>query len=161
MRPFVSSDFSVPKVLETAEFRLRMLTIDDVDKDYAAVMSSIDHLRNIWPGSDWPDGLTIEQNLIDLDRHQMEFIERTAFAYTLVTLDESMVIGCVYVDPTRKRGFDAEVYFWVRESELDNGLEDRLFNTLVEWLGEHWGFENPGFPGRLNAWVEWNAIPDD
>lgn len=51
--PFVEDSFSVPDVLETSEFRLRMLTIDDVEKDYAAVMSSVDHLRNVWPGSGW------------------------------------------------------------------------------------------------------------
>ena len=161
IHPFVSGDFSVPVVLETSEFRLRMLTVDDVDKDYAAVMSSVDHLRNVWPGSGWPNGLTIEDNLIDLGWHHREFTNRTSFAYTMVTLDESEVIGCVYVNPTRKRGYDAEVYLWVRQSELASGLDERLFDTVVEWLDDHWGFGAPGFPGRTIAWEEWNSIPDE
>ena len=41
--PFVPSDFTVPEKLETGEFRLRMLTVNDVVKDYDAVMSSFDH----------------------------------------------------------------------------------------------------------------------
>ena len=160
--PFVDDDFSVPEVLETSEFRLRMLTINDVDKDYAAVMSSVEHLRNVWPGSGWPpDGLTIEDNLIDLGWHIKEFTNRTSFAYTMVTLDESKVIGSVYVSPTRKRGFDAVVYLWVRESELASGLDDRLFDTVVEWLNERWEFRSQGFPGRMIGWEEWNAIPDE
>jgi hypothetical protein len=161
VHPFVSGEFSVPDVLETSEFRLRMLTINDVDKDYAAVMSSVDHLRNVWPGSGWPDGLTIEENLIDLGWHHREFTNRTSFAYTMVTLDESKVIGCVYVNPTRKHGYDAEVYLWVRQSELANGLDDRLFDTVVEWLDDHWEFGTPAFPGRTIAWKEWNSIPDE
>ena len=125
VNPFVDADFVVPEILETSEFRLRMLTVNDVDKDYAAVMSSVDHLRNVWPNSGWPDGLTLEDNLVDLERHHNEFTNRIAFAYTMVTPDESKVIGCVYVNPTSKRGFDAEVYLWVRQSELEGGLDDR------------------------------------
>ena len=161
IHPFVKESFSVPDVLETSEFRLRMLTINDVDKDYAAVMSSVDHLRNVWPGSGWPLGLTRENNLVDLGWHQKEFTNRTSFAYTMVTLDESKVIGCVYVSPTRKRGFDAEVFLWVRESELAGGLDERLFETVVKWLADRWDFENPAFPGRAIAWEEWNSIPDE
>lgn len=159
--PFVDAEFSVPEVLETSEFRLRMLTINDVDKDYAAVMSSVDHLRNVWPDSGWPDGLTLEDDLIDLGWHHKEFNNRTSFAYTMVTLDESKVIGCVYVNPTRKRDYDAEVYLWVRQSESESGLDDRLFATVTEWLHDSWEFRNPGFPGRTIAWEEWNAIADE
>ena len=32
--PFVPADFAVPQSLETDEFRLRMLTVNDVVKDY-------------------------------------------------------------------------------------------------------------------------------
>jgi hypothetical protein len=160
-RPFVADDFPVPEVLETPEFRLRMLTIDDVDKDYEAVMSSVEQLRNVWPHSGWPDGLTRKDNLIDLGWHQKEFTNRTSFAYTMVTLDESMVVGCVYVNPTRKRDFDAEIYLWVRQSEIENGLDDRLFDTVVKWLDESWEFKRPAFPGRAIAWEKWKAIPDE
>ncbi len=58
-----------------------MLTINDADNDYAAVTSSIDHLRNVWPGSGWPNGLTLQSNLIDLSWHHKEFTNRTSFAY--------------------------------------------------------------------------------
>ena len=64
--PFVHSGFSVPEQLETEEFRLRMLTVNDVAKDYDAVMSSADELKNIWPDSGWSEGLTLEEDLIDL-----------------------------------------------------------------------------------------------
>ena len=54
--PFVSKDFKIPETLETPEFRLRMLSVGDVVKDYDAVMSSTEHLSEVWPGGTWPAG---------------------------------------------------------------------------------------------------------
>ena len=88
-------------------------------------------------------------------------MNRSSFAYTMVTLDESTVVGCVYINPTRKRGYDAEVYFWVRESELESGLDDRLYAAMKSWLDSDWDFENPGLPGRDIDWKTWNSLPDE
>lgn len=159
--PFVPKDFTVPAGLETAEFRLRMLTVNDVVKDYDAVMSSVDHCKTVWPGSKWPDGLTFEQNLIDLGWHQKEFQIRRSFAYTVVTPSESMVVGCVYIQPTRKRGHDAEVYLWARQSELASGLEDRLYAAVNDWVAKAWPFKSPAFPGRDVSWETWRVTPDE
>ena len=159
--PFVDRSFEVPEILETDDFRLRMLTVNDVIKDYDAVMSSVDHLSKVWPDSGWPDGLTLEEDLIDLGWHQKEFMRRSSFAYTMVTLDESTVVGCVYINPTRKRGYDAEVYLWVRESELESGLDDRLYAAMKGWLDSDWDFENPGLPGRDIDWESWNSLSEE
>jgi hypothetical protein len=128
---FVPDDFHIPAGLETIEFRLRMLTVNDVVKDFEAVVTSAEHLKQVFPGGAWPDGLTLEQNLIDLGWHQKEFQNRTSFAYTVVDPSDSRVLGCVYVYPARKRGYDAVVYLWARQSELAGGLEQRL--TLLEF----------------------------
>ena len=37
---FLPADFEVPRLLETDRFRLRPISVDDVDTDYEAVMSS-------------------------------------------------------------------------------------------------------------------------
>ena len=159
--PFVPPEFVVPEKLETKEFRLRMLTVNDVVKDYDAVMTSVAHLKTVWPGSSWPDGLTFEQDLIDLGWHQKEFQRRRSFAYTVVTPSESVVTGCVYINPTRKRGYDAEVYLWARQSELAGGLEGRLHTAVKEWLARDWPFKKVGFPGRDIDWDTWRKIPDE
>jgi hypothetical protein len=159
--PFVESEFNVPEKLETKDFRLRMLTVNDVVKDYDAVMSSVEQLRKVWPDSGWPDGLTLEQNLIDLGWHQGEFQNRNSFTYTVVALDETKVVGCVYLYPTRKRGYDVEVYFWAREAALGSPPDSRLFEAVDEWLAAEWPFENVAFPGREIEWESWNAIPDE
>ena len=158
---FVEKRFKVPEVLETEEFRLRMLSIHDVVKDYDAVMSSVDQLQAIWPDSGWPVGLTLERNLIDLGWHQREFLTRRSFAYTAVTPDEAKVLGCVYIDPTRKRGYDAEVFLWARETKVGTGSDARLHSTVRHWLESEWPFANVALPGREIDWDTWHAIPDE
>lgn len=155
----VPPDFAVPETLETERFRMRMLTINDLDKDFEAVTSSVAHLQKVWR-NDWPVGLTREQNLVDLGWHQKEFQRRTSFAYTVVEPDESRVLGCVYIYPSRKRGFDAEVYFWARESELANGLETELGEALRCWFEYHWPFARVAFPGKEIPWEEWDELEE-
>lgn len=158
--PFVPKDFAVPPSLETDEFRLRMLTVHDVVKDYDAVMSSVAHCKTIWGGK-WPDGLTLEQNLVDLGWHQKEFQTRRSFAYTVVSLDESAVLGCVYILPTQRRGYDAEVYLWARQSALASGLEDRLYAAVKAWVASAWPFASVSYPGRSMALAAWQAIESE
>ena len=111
-KTLVDEDFDVPKGLVNEKFSLRMLTIHDLVKDYDAVMSSAEHLQNTFSaiaGSEWPDGLTLEEDLIDLGWHQREFIIRYSFAHTVMSPDESFCLGCVYINPCLKTGYDAEV----------------------------------------------------
>ena len=144
---FVPSSFEIPPVLETERFRLRMLSVDDVEKDYEAVIESRELLRS--GGSSWPrDGFTLEENLVDLERHQQEFLNREAFAYTVVSLDENRVLGCVYINPARKTDADAEVYMWVRQSEFAQGLDKVLFHSVKNWIDASWPFAVVRYPGR-------------
>jgi hypothetical protein len=154
---FVPPDFEVPEVLETGRFRLRTLTVNDLDKDFEAVMSSPQHLRQVWR-NEWPDGLTQEQNLVDLGWHQKEFQRRSSFAYTVVAPDESRVLGCVYIYPSKKAGYDAEVYFWTRQDDPPGGFDEELGSTLKFWLASAWPFASVAFPGKAPDWEEWDAI---
>jgi hypothetical protein len=40
-----------------------------------------------------------------------------------MSLDEARPLGCVYVDPAQKAGYDAEVWLRVRASETAAGLD--------------------------------------
>ncbi len=152
MKKFVPDDFVVPEKLETEKFRLRMLTVDDVEKDYEAVMSSRDHIKNLYREEDygtWPEeNMTIEENLEDLRRHQSEFLERASFTYTVMSLDESICLGCVYINPSKRKDFDAEIDFWSRASETENELENLLYSTIKKWVKDKWPFGNVAYPGR-------------
>lgn len=82
----VPETFEVPLTLETDRFRLRMLSVDDVEKDYEAVVESRDLLHSMF-GGPWPDeDFALSANLDDLRRHQREFLGREAFAYTVVEI---------------------------------------------------------------------------
>ena len=144
---FVPPEFDVPPALETDRFRLRMLSVGDAEKDYEAVIESRELLHAT--GSTWPrDGFTLEENLADLEHHQQEFLDRKAFAYTVVSPDESRVLGCVYINPPRLTGAEAEVRLWVRQSEYDQGLDPILFQTVKNWLASSWPFGTVAYPGR-------------
>jgi len=157
---FIPLEYSVPAELVTKQFKLRMLTVDDVVKDYDAVMSSRERLRGVFGQSDtWPsDTLSLKQNLIDLGWLQKEFQRRTSFAYTVVSLDERQVLGCVYIWPSSKREFDALVYLWVRDSEYEKGLDPILFATVKDWVAAEWPFSKVAYPGREIPWDRWNLL---
>ena len=157
-RPLVPDDFDVPQVLETERLRLRPLTINDAIKDFDAVTTSEQRLRTVYdPGGDWPSGLTLEQNIIELGWHQVEFQLRTSFAYTVVSLDESEVMGCMYIYPTRNSDYDAGITMWVRQSRVDEGLDEHLFATVESWIADCWPFTNPAYPGRRISFEDWKA----
>jgi len=157
---FLPQDFDVPEQLETEDFRIRVLTVSDVVKDYDAVMSSLEHLQGQFLEEwGWPrDDLSLEQDLIDLGWHQKEFQMRSSFAYTVVTLDESRVIGCVYIFPFNKGGYDAEVTMWVRSDVLKSGLDEDLYKTVRSWIAEDWPFERTAYPGREMSWEEFARL---
>ncbi len=163
LRPLVPADFAVPAMLEHPRFRLRMLTVHDLIKDFEAVMVSVTHLQEtysaLW-GSDWPAGLTLEEDLIDLGWHQREFTLRTSFAYTMMAPDESRCLGCLYINPTRKAGHDASITMWVRADELASGLDGVLEAEVRRWIAEVWPFTNPAFPGRSVSIEGWRAMPE-
>ena len=137
-----------------------MLKVTDVVKDYDAVMTSADQLQGIFgPRFKWPaKDLSLEQDLIDLGWHQKEFQMRSSFAYTVMSLDESRCLGCVYIFPSRKEGFDAEVYMWLRKSELDKGLDPLFYKKIKKWIAENWPFKKVAYPGREIDWSKWSSL---
>jgi hypothetical protein len=151
----------IPVGPETDRFRMRILTVNDLVKDYEAVMSSAERLRERFPFWGWPDpGMTMEEDLIDLGWHQKEAQLRRSFNYAVFAPDESRLLGCVYVDPPEKQGADAEVCMWVRSDEEEGDLEEVLEATVREWIDAEWPFETVRWPGREISWEEWDALPD-
>ncbi len=157
--PLVPDSFDVPLVLETDRLHLRPLQMKDAAADYEAVMESEHLLRTVFsPGGTWPLGLTLEQNMIELGWHETEFQLRTSFAYTVVNPGDTEVLGCMYIYPTRNPGYDAEVTMWVRQSQVEGGLDAHLFETVERWISEAWPLQNPAYPGRLISHEAWEAL---
>jgi hypothetical protein len=132
----VSEDFDVPATLEHERFRLRMLTVDDVVKDFDAISNRVDHRGTPQP----PFVPTVALNLVDLGWHQKEFELRRSFAYTIVAPDESRVLGCAYINPSETH--DASVRMWVRQDAWEDGLDPLAEAALRDWLEREWPFES-------------------
>ena len=148
-RPIVPAGFVVPERLETALFLLRPLTVHDVIRDYDAVMASADELKGrMQDGSIWPEGLTVEENLIDLAWHQREFSIRHSFAFTVLSLGGDRCLGCCYIYPPADPAFDADAYYWARQSRIGDPADAALGDAFRGWLARDWPFRHVAFPGR-------------
>ncbi|MCP3675161.1 MAG: GNAT family N-acetyltransferase, partial [Gammaproteobacteria bacterium] len=112
MAKLVSDNFEIPQEHNQPEFILRRLSIQYLELDYEAVMSSKNHLRQVFAANDdWPsDDMTLENNRQDLLWHDDEFERRSSFTYTVLTPNEKKCLGCVYIFAPTMDNFDAEVY---------------------------------------------------
>jgi hypothetical protein len=142
-RLFVPDDFVVPAGLVGQGFRLEPLGPRHNESDHGAWMSSIDHIRATpgFPNVRWPpvDGLSLAENLRDLERHADDFERRVGFTYTVLN-DANLVIGCVYIYHARSDTGVAQVRSWVSAdcAELDLPVHDAVAN----WLVADWPFDD-------------------
>jgi hypothetical protein len=149
----VPDDFDIPVGLRTQLFGLEPLSVRHNAADYSAWMSSIEHIRSTpgFPGRTWPQAMSLAENAADLARHERDFAARTGFTYTVLEPATGEVIGCVYLYPPRRPGYDVDVRSWVR---ADRAYLDLPLSELVRrWLAECWPFAAPDYAARV--------VPDD
>ena len=154
---FTDPGEAVPGELTTDEFALRPISADDAVWDHAAVMETREQLR-LWEQSTWPaDDFTVEANRKDLVDLERRHAEHRAFTYTVLDPHGTECLGCVYIFPTSATflarsaitpvgagswaDVDAVVYFWVRRSRIESGMDERLLAALRTWFDEEWTFE--------------------
>ncbi|MER5636784.1 N-acetyltransferase [Kitasatospora sp. NPDC002227] len=141
---------------------LRPISGADTELDYPAVMGSRERLWSIY-GQAWgwpPAEMTFQQDYDDLVHHAVEIEAHESFNYALFDEAETALLGCVYIDPARKAGYDAEVSWWVVDSQVGTELEQALDATVPRWLAEQWPFTKVGLIGTEINWDEWLALPD-
>jgi RimJ/RimL family protein N-acetyltransferase len=143
--PFVPPDFQPPTALDHPQFRLRPLGPEHNESDYAAWTSSRGHIRATpgWADAKWPRDMTPEENHQDLVDHARDFADRTGFTYTVLAdrpdQGGEVVIGCVYIYPSKSVEHDATVRSWVRAADAE--LDTELWRTVSDWLARDWPFE--------------------
>jgi hypothetical protein len=145
--PFVPAEFEPPSGLEHPRFVLEPLGPQHNERDYAAWTSSVDHVHAT-PGftdSRWPREMTLDENRVDLERHQRDFQGRTGFTYTVLEAGDRDVIGCLYIYPLRD-GPGADVRSWVRADRAE--LDLPLAAAVAAWLEADWPFERVRYAGR-------------
>ena len=137
MRPHpLLKGWSIPAEHRLGEVRLKALTVQDLDRDFAAVMESAADIKAANPGSSWPDGLTRDKNLIDLAWHQREFEARRSFAWVIENEDGDY-LGCLYVYPSIAGEQAADVSWWWRTGAVVSRQAFR--EDLWAWLsGRDW-----------------------
>lgn len=150
-QPFVPVGFDPPTSLITDQFRLEPLGPQHNEADRAAWMSSVAHIRATpgYPDGSWPpsDGMTLERNLADLERHAADFVAGKGFTFTVLDPDDGDVIGCVYLYPAAADDdHDVSVQSWVRadRAELDTPLAD----AVDAWITADWPWVRPDRYGR-------------
>ncbi|WP_026413137.1 hypothetical protein [Actinomadura oligospora] len=141
-KPFVPDDLVVPLGLAGDGFRLTPLGPEHNDSDHVAWTSSIEHIRAT-PGFEegsWPprDGMSPAANLKDLERHARDFENRSGFTYTVLD-DAGVVIGCLYIYPSRSAEGVTDVRSWVRAASAE--LDGPLHQAVAAWLASDWPFE--------------------
>lgn len=153
---FVSDDFKAPESIEKSGFRLRRLSGEVAESRYEALTSNRKRIWLQYASERWPaEGMTEEQNLRDLARHSEEFENRYAFAYAVMDPAETRYIGSVYINPSRRDEYDAQVTFWVSAGEDPDSRDEALYHVLKDWLQKEWPFRSIAWPGREISWEEW------
>lgn len=122
-------------------------------------MESREFLRK-WEQSTWPeDDFTVEANRDDLAKLERRHANGESFTYTMMNLDQTECLGCVYVvSPESKWLSDAQVttvgadqwadcdavfLFWVKKSRLPEGMDRLLLDSLLPWFEKEWSFAAP------------------
>jgi hypothetical protein len=145
----VPADFAVPAGLRTESFVLEALGPEHNEADYAAWTQSIGHIRQTpgFAGRTWPpDSMPLQQNAADLAMHARDFADRNGFTYTVLDPASGEVIGCLYLYPSRREGYDVDVRSWVRADRAD--LDKPLYDLVCRWLADSWPFARPDYAGR-------------
>jgi hypothetical protein len=146
--PLVPDDFAVPAGLRTQVFALEPLGVRHNEQDYTAWTSSIDHIRQT-PGfreGSWPKLMSPEENAADLARHERDFAGRVGFTYTVQDPATGVVIGCVYIYPSKIGDHDVDVRSWVSADRAE--LDKPLYELVSGWLATDWPFTNPEYASR-------------
>jgi len=134
----------------TEEFRLEPLGPQHNERDHAAWMGSIEHIRST-PGFDgwgWPpvEGMPLDRNLADLRRHADDFATRVGFTYSVIQVPGDEVIGCLYIYPARDDGTIVDVRSWVRADHAR--LDKPLYDAVSRWLSTDWPFTKVRYAPR-------------
>ncbi|MCW2874633.1 N-acetyltransferase [Actinacidiphila oryziradicis] len=149
-QPLVAPGFAVPPPPATDRFRLEPLGPQHNAADHAAWTSSIAHIQATpdFVGRSWPpsEGMTVEANLDDLRQHAEDFERRIGFTYTVLSVPEDDVIGCVYIYGSRHEPGITDVRSWVRADHAP--LDTELRRVVGDWLAREWPFERVAYEPR-------------
>ncbi len=148
---FVPADFMAPGPPSINGYVWNILEPEILDPDYDALINRADRST--------PMTITKVEDHGELKRHEWEFKNHSAFAYGILSPDKQTELACVYINPSNKQGYDANVHYWVTKAGADAKLDPVLDKVVREWIKAKWPFKSPGYPGRDMTQAQWNALP--
>jgi len=149
---FVPDTFMVPPPPTIGDYTWNILEPEILKVDFGALMHTV--------GRTAPATITTDEDYGELKRHRWEFQHATSFAYGILSADGTEEIACVYVNPSKKQGYDATVRFLMTERGAKEDLQPLLEAKVREWIKTSWPFAKVAFPGLDVSMSAWNALPD-
>jgi YVTN family beta-propeller protein len=107
-----------------------------------------------------PESIDKGEDYGELKRHQWEFQNASAFAYGILTPDEQKEVACVYVNPSKKSGYDTQVRVWIAKPGANPEFDKQLEAAVREWIKTKWPLQKVGYPGLDMSMEKWNALPE-
>ncbi|MFY7916496.1 MAG: GNAT family N-acetyltransferase [Rubrivivax sp.] len=158
--PLLPRGFKLPAPLATERFVLRPLQLVDSALDHDLIASSVRHLdQEVYPGGKWAASMTPLRAQVEAGYYQFQFEGRRGFAYMVMDPAQQRSLGRVYVWKSEKRGHDAMLNYFVRESELPSGLAAELDRALRDWLAREWPFKRVLHYRELGS-AAYRALPN-
>mgnify|MGYP006878993883 FL=1 len=142
-----------PRHADLGLFRLAPLAPEAAEEDFAVVTRSAPVLRGFF-GNEWPEGLTLAENRIDLAWHEREFTTCRSLSWILRDHAGSY-LGCAYVFPRPGERLRGQVYLWLADSPERLARLAAFKPILAAWLhdwlppGGHydWHINDRSLPG--------------
>jgi hypothetical protein len=149
---WLPAGFVKPERLDLLDgrYHLRPIHPDDTEKDMVAVMGSRERLWEMY-GASWgwpPADMTADDDRRDLARHADEMARNESFNYALFDREETVLLGCVYIDPPVATGADADISWWVVDDLVGGEVDAALDRAIPSWVDRAWPLERPRYFGR-------------
>lgn len=128
------ADTALPRHVELGAFRLTPLTTEHTEEDCAAVMSSAPVLTGVF--GTWPDGMTLEENRIDLAWHDREFTLNRSFSWIIRDAGDTY-LGCFYVFPDPGTRGTAQAVIWIKAHPQRDATARTVIPRLQSWAAAH------------------------
>lgn len=146
---WLPTDFAHPLRIElTAGAHLRPIAASDVDIDMVTVHANQPMLWAMF-GDDWqwpPTTMTREQDEEDLARHALEMVDHESFNYAVLNDDETVLYGCVYIDPLEVDPAPGAEVSWWASAQTPADVRDALDAFVPAWIAAVWPFRTVEYP---------------
>jgi virginiamycin B lyase len=149
---FVPESFMAPPPPAIPGYTWNILEPEILKQDYVALATLGGRIE--------PMKSTIDEDYGEVKRHRWEFQHQTSFAYGVLTEDGSEEVACVYLNPSKKAGYEATVRIVVTAHGEQMKLLPTLQSAVKDWVTASFPFKKVAYPGLDMPMADWNALPN-